>query len=170
MRRFLVLLIVLVTVFACKPRRINIEDIIAELEYDKFQTIVLEILNERHNFAAIPFITYVMMGMDHDRFYERYFLWALLDDIDSNLSIHHSISHPYAFTFDRETGELVRYFYPDGTFFEIGEIQDNFPERIIRQFLHISQEEHINRVDSMRETNIWNAKVHFGLEIGAGGW
>jgi len=170
MRRFLVVLLVLLVVFACKPRPISIEDIIAELEYDRFQAVILEIMSERHNFVAIPFITYEMLGLDHDRFYERYFVWALLDDIDSNLNIHLSISHPYVFTFDRETGELVRYFYPNTAIFDIVEILDNFPTRVIEQLLHIDQEEHINRIELMRSTNIWNAETHFGLEIGAGGW
>ena len=165
MRRLWIVVLVLLLLFACGKPNASIEELAAELDYDEIQMIILNIMSERHTFVATPFITYELLGIEHDTFYERFFVWALLDDIDSNLNVHSSYSFLYAFTFDRVTGELVRYFYPDETLFDIGEIQNHFPLNVINQFYRAPQDVHIERVDRMRDTNIWNAKIHFEIDL-----
>ena len=133
-------------------------------DLNQFQKIIIDILQNDHELKITPFVSYEVMSVDTDSFYERFYLWVLIDYIDFNLTVKESFSYPFALTFDKKSKELIRYFYPDDEGYKIEDINVNFTQEARRNFLSISQDQHIYRIEKLRDSNLWDAKKYYGLE------
>jgi hypothetical protein len=133
-------------------------------QVDDFQVIIYDLVSESYTFRGQSFITYIVMGRDDDDFYERYYLHAMIDDIDINLNVIHSFVYPFAFTFDRDSGELIRYYFPRESDFSMYDIRSNFPQHIMAEFVTLPQDEYISRIEKLSSTNMWSAMLYYGYE------
>ena len=135
---------------------------ITDLNFDIYETMIYELLSENHTFSAIPFITYEVLGRDDDTFYQRTYLYAMIDDIDATMYVHNTYVYPFAFVFDRDNGQLLRSFFPDDDSDRTA-FDQNFPSEIVSQ-INIDYLQHIERIEKLHATNIWDAETFFGIE------
>jgi len=133
------------------------------LDFDFMQQTIYDVISVNYQFKGVPFITYQVLGTDSDRNYNRYYVQAMIDDIDSKLNVITSVVYPFAFTFDKDTEKLVRYYYPDpDDKFSYEELRNNFPAEVLREYLSIPQEANIELMEKFSATNMWNAGSYFG--------
>jgi hypothetical protein len=167
MKNLFLCFLVIIILFSCaKTPKNNKEKIIADLELNDFQSLIYELVSDVHDFVGLPFITYIIIGTDDDEFYERTYLLAMIDDIDKNLNNHYSLLCPFAFIFDVETDELVRYYFPDIKNHNLNyeEMVDNFGLQVLEEIFSLSQDKHIETTDKMSSTNMWRANSFFEHE------
>jgi hypothetical protein len=160
-------LVCLLSMSACVPdikRADKYTYDIDDLNFDEFEFLIYEIISEIYPFSAVPFISYVVIGSDEDTFYERYYLHAMIDDIDRHLNVRRSLIFPFAFTFDKITDELIRHYFPDPEIevFDIEGIYDNFSSKAIQEFITLPTRVFVERVEKLSSTNLWKAEAYFG--------
>jgi len=129
-------------------------------ELDRYSQIIIDTFAQDHLVKAVPFVTYLILDKEEDTFYERVYLFAMIDDIDSSLQEISSFAYPFSLTFDKE-GNLVRVYYHQGNI--IG-LYNNFSDVAISQLVHLDIDLVIERADKMKATNLWNAESYYGGE------
>ncbi len=152
------------------------------IQLNNLQEIISDIYKENFESKSNPFYSYEILGIDDEKFYLRYYLWIAVDEFDKNLNLYNSYSFPLMLVFDKDfnpdsdeqsvyylddlpdKSKLIRYFYPKLDFFDIGEMQQNFPLEIRRIILQSPIEEHQHRMTSLTENNLWQAKKFYGIE------
>ena len=132
-------------------------------DYDNFQVLILELIKEDYEIKAEAFITYEILAIDEDRFYERYYIYALIDDINQNLEVINSYVFPFAFVFDKDRDELIRSYYPRESLSSI-DLRNNFNQEALSQLMSGNQDFHIQRMDKLKSTNLWNAETFYNKE------
>ena len=88
----------------------------------------------------------------------------MIDDISPNIEVVNSYVFPFSFVFDKEKDELIRSYYPGDDISYI-EMRNNFSQTAISELRGRNQEVHIERIDKLKDTNIWNAETYYGIEI-----
>jgi hypothetical protein len=164
MKKAIAIFLLVTALFACqKSDNLFSKKELPERTLDKFQTLILEIIEENHEITGVPFVTYEVMDIEEDTFYKRYYVYALTDDIDEELNVICGYVYPFAFTFDKEDDSLVRAFFPNEESTN-EDIFNNFSQKARRKFVSISQDDHVARIDNLRATNLWNAETYYGIE------
>ena len=132
-------------------------------DYDNFQALILDLIKEDYEIKAEAFITYEILGIDEDRFYERYYLYALIDDIDAKLEVVNSYVFPFTFVFDKDKDKLIRSYYPRESI-NIIDLKNNFSIEAFSQLTSGNQDTHILRMDKLKSTNMWNAETFYNKD------
>ena len=165
-----------------QPKEVLDTSTVYPIQLNNLQEIISDIYKENFESKSNPFYSYEILGIDDEKFYLRYYLWIAVDEFDKNLNLYNSYSFPLMLVFDKDfnpdsdeqsvyylddlpdKSKLIRYFYPKLDFFDIGEMQQNFPLEIRRIILQSPIEEHQHRMTSLTENNLWQAKKFYGIE------
>jgi len=134
-------------------------------DYDFYQQTIYDVLKDSQTFEAIPFIAYVVLGIDEDSNYSRHYVHAMISDIDKKLNVISSVVYPFALIFDEKSDKLVRYYYPDPTQnYNIEELKNNFSQAAMNDFYSLPYDIYANRIEKFHATNMWNATTFYGIE------
>ena len=134
-----------------------------EHDYDKFQELILDLIKEDYEIKAEAFITYEILDIDEDRFYERFYLYAMIDDINPKLEVVNSYVFPFTFVFDKDRDELIRSYYPREST-SITNLRNNFSHEALEKLTNGNQDQHIQRIDKLKSTNLWNAETFYNKD------
>ncbi|MCL1826995.1 MAG: hypothetical protein FWG20_03040 [Candidatus Cloacimonetes bacterium] len=132
-----------------------------EPKRDRYQQLIYDTIKEDYELDAVTFITYDYLAIEDDTFYERYFLYAMIDDINEKLDVVNSYVFPFLFVFDKETGEMIRSYYP-GDDLSYTDMRNNFPQEVIKKLNEVDTENHIYFLEKLKNTNLWNAETFYG--------
>jgi len=157
---FMVLLVM--SFISCAKSDVKIlKKTLPEVERDTFQTLIHEIIQKDFVIKAEAFITYDILDVEEDSFYERYYLLSMIDDINEKLEIQNSYTFPFVFVFDKEKDKMIRSYYPGDEVSYI-DFRNNFSSTSISKLREPDMEKHIQQIEKLRSTNLWNAETYYG--------
>jgi hypothetical protein len=160
MKKLLTVIMLILILFACTKPDGSYSQNRPDRDFDEYERLILDIFLEKHELKHEPFITYEIMDIEEDNLYKRVYIMALIDDIDKNYKIVSSFYYPFAFVFDNEKDELIRYFYPADSK-DPQDIINNFSEKAWKNHIRVSTTAEIQRMDAFRSTNLWNAETYY---------
>jgi len=165
---FLLLIVILaLTQFSCSKKEAKNKykpDKPVDANYDDIQKAVIKQFTPEGEHYPV-FCVYQLFWIKEESFYTRKFVYALIQDFNSDLASNFTYVIPVGLVFDKQKNEYIRVFsYEDELKSSPENMYDIIPKEALDKYLEIANNENKDSFEKMANDVLTQAKKYYNIK------